>query len=216
MSQVLEENILKALATIVHGDKNIVEKGMVQGLQVQDGHVVFAIVVDPQVGAKAEPIRKAAEEKVYAMDGVLSATVVLTAEKEPGAPTQQGGHNHGHKAPPQQAGPLLPGVKAIIAVASGKGGVGKSTTTVNLALALHAQGLKVGLLDADIYGPSIPRMLGITGEPSSSDGQHLDPMVGHGIKCMSMGFLVEEETPIIWRGPMTQTALMQMLRDIAW
>jgi len=214
MSQVLEENILETLAAIMDGDKNIVEKGMVQGLQVQDGHVVFAIVVDPQVGAKAEPIRKAAEEKVYAMEGVLSATVVLTAEKEAGTPTQHGGHSH--KAPPQKNESLLPGVKAIIAVASGKGGVGKSTTTVNLALALRSQGLKVGLLDADIYGPSIPRMLGISGQPSSSDGEHLDPMEGHGIKCMSMGFLVEEETPIIWRGPMTQTALMQMMRDIAW
>lgn len=214
MSQVLEENILETLATIMDGDQNIVEKGMVQGLQAQDGHVVFAIVVDPQVGAKAEPIRKEAEEKVHAMEGVLSATVVLTAEKDEGAPAQGGGQQQ--QAPAQEDGPLLPGVKAIIAVASGKGGVGKSTTAVNLALALRDQGLKVGLLDADIYGPSVPRMLGITGEPASTDGKHLDPMEGHGIKCMSMGFLVEEETPIIWRGPMTQTALMQMMRDIAW
>jgi len=216
MSQVLEENILETLATIMDGDQNIVEKGMVQGLQVQDGHVIFAIVVDPQVGAKAEPIRKKAEETVHAMEGVLSATVVLTADKEEGAAGQGGAQGGGHQAPAQEGGPLMPGVKAIIAVASGKGGVGKSTTTVNLALALRDQGLKVGLLDADIYGPSVPRMLGITGEPSSSDGQHLEPMQGHGIKCMSMGFLVEEETPIIWRGPMAQTALVQMMRDIAW
>ena len=212
MSQVLEENILETLSTVMDGDKSIVEKGMVQGLQVQDGHVIFAIVVDPQVGAKAEPLRKEAEEKVHAMNGVLSATVVLTADKEEG-PGQQAPQ----QGPAQQGGPLLPGVKAIIAVASGKGGVGKSTTTVNLALALKARGLKVGLLDADIYGPSQPRMLGLVGqEPSSSDGQHLDPMEGHGIKCMSMGFLVEEETPIIWRGPMVQTALQQMMRDVAW
>ena len=214
MSQITEEKILETLATIMDGDQNIVEKGMVQGLQVQDGHVVFAIVVDPQVGAKAEPVRKEAEEKVHALDGVLSATVVLTAEKEEGqgqaAPQQQGGQA------PADDGPLLPGVKALIAVASGKGGVGKSTTTVNLALALRDQGLKVGLLDADIYGPSVPRMLGISGEPNSSDGKRLDPMEGHGIKCMSMGFLVEEETPIIWRGPMTQSALMQMMRDVNW
>ena len=217
MSQVTEEKILETLSNIMDGANSIVAKGMVQGLQVQDGHVVFAIVVDPQVGAKAEPIRKAAEKAVHDMEGVLSATVVLTAEKDEGsAPASGGAQGGGHKAPPPQEGPLLPGVKAIIAVASGKGGVGKSTTTVNLALALRAQGLKVGLLDADIYGPSVPRMLGITGEPSSSDGTRLDPMEGHGIKCMSMGFLVEEETPIIWRGPMTQTALMQMMRDIAW
>ncbi|MBF0248947.1 MAG: iron-sulfur cluster carrier protein ApbC, partial [Alphaproteobacteria bacterium] len=183
------------------------------GLQVQDGHVIFAVVVPPQVGAKAEPIRKEAEEKVHAMDGVLSATVVLTADKD----ADGGGAPQGGKAPiPEKNAPLLPGVKAIIAVASGKGGVGKSTTTVNLALALRDKGLRVGLLDADIYGPSIPRMLGISGDPESSDGQRLDPMVGHGIKCMSMGFLVDEDTPIIWRGPMVQTALTQLMRDVAW
>jgi len=219
MSYINEEEILKILATVMDGDKNIVEKGMVQGLQVQDGHVIFAIVVPPSVGASAEPIRKEAEEKVHAMDGVLSATVVLTAENEggqtSGASSQGGAHQHGG---PKQApeGPLMPGVKAIIAVASGKGGVGKSTTTVNLALALRDKGLKVGLLDADIYGPSMPRMLGIKGEPSSSDGSRLDPMEAHGIKCMSMGFLVEEETPVIWRGPMAQTALIQMMRDVNW
>ncbi|HEY9079444.1 iron-sulfur cluster carrier protein ApbC [Magnetovibrio sp.] len=211
MSQINEEKILETLATIKDGDQNIVEKGMVQGLQVQDGHVIFAIVVPPSVGASAEPIRKEAEEKVHALDGVLSATVVLTAENEGGQAAASG-----QKAPQPKEGPLMPGVKTIIAVASGKGGVGKSTTTVNLALAMRDQGLKVGLLDADIYGPSMPRMLGITGEPSSSDGQHLDPMEGHGIKCMSMGFLVEEETPVIWRGPMAQTALVQMMRDVNW
>ena len=217
MSQINEEKILETLAAIMDGDQNIVEKGMVQGLQVQDGHVIFAIVVPPSVGASAEPIRKEAEETVHALDGVLSATVVLTAENEGGqaAGAPQGGAS-GQKTPQPAEGPLLPGVKTIIAVASGKGGVGKSTTTVNLALALRDQGLKVGLLDADIYGPSMPRMLGITGEPSSSDGTHLDPMEGHGIKCMSMGFLVEEETPVIWRGPMAQTALVQMMRDVNW
>lgn len=210
MPQLLEENIIETLSTVMDGDRSIVDKGMVQGLQVQDGHVIFAIVVDPQVGAQAEPVRKEAEDKVHAMDGVLSVTAVLTADKQEGQGQPQ-------QAPQQEGGPLLPGVKAIIAVASGKGGVGKSTTTVNLALALKAQGLKVGLLDADIYGPSQPRMLGLVGqEPSSSDGQHLDPMEGHGVKCMSMGFLVEEETPIIWRGPMVQTALQQMMRDVAW
>ena len=216
MSQINEEKILETLATIMDGDKNIVEKNMVQGLQVQDGHVIFAIVVPPSVGAKAEPVRKEAEEKVHALEGVLSATVVLTAENEGGQAAPQGGATAKNAPPPAQDAALLPSVKAIIAVASGKGGVGKSTTTVNLALALRDQGLKVGLLDADIYGPSVPRMLGITGEPSSSDGTLLDPMEGHGIKCMSMGFLVEEETPIIWRGPMAQTALVQMMRDVKW
>jgi len=111
---------------------------------------------------------------------------------------------------------LVPGVRTIIAVASGKGGVGKSTTAVNLALALRASGLKVGVLDADIYGPSIPRMLGISGKPTSRDGRVLEPMERHGVKCMSMGFLVAEETPMIWRGPMVMSAIQQMLRDVDW
>lgn len=213
MSQITEEMILEALAGVEENGEDIVSKGMVQGLHTQDGHVVFAIVVDPQVGAAAEPVRKEAEETVKAIPGVLSATVVLTADKEGDAPTASG--NAPYQGPDENA-PLLPDVKSIIAVASGKGGVGKSTTTVNLAMALQSLGLKVGVLDADIYGPSIPRMLGIEGEPSSSDGQRLDPMEGHGIKCMSMGFLVEEDTPIIWRGPMAQTALQQMMRDINW
>jgi len=111
---------------------------------------------------------------------------------------------------------MLPGVRSIIAVASGKGGVGKSTTAANLALGLAAEGHSVGLLDADIYGPSMPRMMGITGQPASADGKTLDPMENYGIKVMSMGFLVDEETPMIWRGPMVQSALEQMMRDVNW
>lgn len=128
------------------------------------------------------------------------------------------GHAHGHSHAPQQpAKPLVPGVRAIIAVASGKGGVGKSTTSVNLALALAAIGRKVGLLDADIYGPSLPRMMGITGKPTTTpDGKTLKPMENYGVKCMSMGFMVAEDTPMIWRGPMVMSALEQMLRDVDW
>ena len=110
----------------------------------------------------------------------------------------------------------VPGVKHLIAVASGKGGVGKSTTAVNLALGFQAIGLKVGILDADIYGPSQPRLLGLTGQPQVGDGKKLKPMEGYGLKVMSMGFLVDEGTPIIWRGPMVVAALNQMLRDVAW
>ncbi|GAA4252904.1 hypothetical protein GCM10022293_29410 [Azospirillum formosense] len=167
------------------------------------------------------------------MPGVLSVTAVLTAHRPAGqgaAPQQGHGHSHGghshggqghshghsHGQQPAEQKPLVPGVRAIVAVASGKGGVGKSTTASNLALAMAANGLKVGLLDADIYGPSMPRMLGISGRPTSRDGKILEPMENYGIKVMSMGFLVAEDTPMIWRGPMVMSALQQMLRDVNW
>ena len=215
MPAIKEEQILQALGSVRDGEQDIVSAGMISGLQIKDGHVAFAIEVEPDRGNQMEPLRKEAEKTVYELEGVLSVSVVLTAEKDNSA--------QGDRTPPQHhpagTGPdaiKMPGVKSIVAVASGKGGVGKSTTSVNLALALSANGLKVGILDADIYGPSVPRMLGIKGEPTSSDGKILDPMEGHGIKCMSMGFLIEEETPVIWRGPMAQTALQQMMRDINW
>ncbi len=217
MSAINEQQILDALKVVKDGENDIVSSNMISGLQIKDGHVAFAIEVDPSRGPQMEPLRKEAEKTVHALDGVLSATVVLTAETPGGGSNTQG---PAQAAPhPAGSGPdavMMPGVKSIVAVASGKGGVGKSTTSVNLALALAADGHKVGILDADIYGPSIPRMLGVSGEPSSSDGKSLDPMIGHGIKCMSMGFLIEEETPVIWRGPMAQTALQQMMRDINW
>ena len=215
MPVVNEEQILEVLGTIKDGDKDIVSAGMISGLQIKDGHVAFAIEVDPERGNQMEPLRKEAEKTVYELDGVLSVTVGLTAEKKNGSHDSETQAQH-HPAGTGPYAIKMPGVKSIVAVASGKGGVGKSTTSVNLALALAAKDLKVGILDADIYGPSVPRMLGVNGEPSSSDGKILDPMEGHGIKCMSMGFLIEEETPVIWRGPMAQTALQQMMRDINW
>ncbi len=211
MPPQIEEKVLQTLKTIMDPDKNvdIVSAGMVIGLQTRDGHVAFSIDVgDPARAKTFEPVRKAAEEAVHALDGILSVTCVLTAERA--APQQ-------NQAPqPAQNAALMPDVKSIVAVSSGKGGVGKSTTSVNLALSLAAKGLKVGLLDADIYGPSIPRMLGITGQPVTHDGKTLEPMENHGIKCMSIGFLIEEDTAMIWRGPMVMGALEQLMRDVNW
>jgi ATP-binding protein involved in chromosome partitioning len=224
MAGVSEQQILDSLKQVIdpNSGKDIVSAGMIKGLQTKDGHVAFAIEVDPDKGARLEPLRKEAEEVVHDLGGVISATVVLTADRSAqgpgqGQPSPSGKPPLDHGGAPGGPVPaLLPGVASIIAVASGKGGVGKSTTAVNLALGLAAGGHKTGLLDADIYGPSMPRMMGITGQPSSSDGTTLDAMENYGVKVMSMGFLVEEDTPMIWRGPMVQSALEQMMRDVSW
>jgi ATP-binding protein involved in chromosome partitioning len=219
---VTEQQILDALAQVRDPEKggDIVSLGMVSGLVVRDGNVGFAIEVEPERGPRLEPLRKAAEQAVEALPGVLSVSAVLTAEAKPrGAPaaprpTGAAAPASGGTAAGKNA--LAPGVRAIVAVASGKGGVGKSTVASNLALAMKANGLSVGVLDADIYGPSMPRMLGISGRPSSSDGKMLRPMQNYGLKCMSIGFLVPEDTPMIWRGPMVMSALQQMLREVEW
>jgi ATP-binding protein involved in chromosome partitioning len=220
MAPVTEQQILEALGHIADPDKgaDVVSLGMVSGLVIRDGNVAFAIEVDRERGPRLEPLRKAAEKAVEALPGVLSVTAVLTAQAPPrGRPTPQ-------PTTPRSAGSAaartarggVPGVGAIIAVASGKGGVGKSTVAANLALGLKANGLRVGVLDADIYGPSMPRMLGISGRPRSRDGKSLIPMENYGLKCMSMGFLVPDDTPMIWRGPMVMSALQQMLREVEW
>jgi ATP-binding protein involved in chromosome partitioning len=218
MSGISEQNVLAALRQVVDPEmgNDIVSLGMVSSVQLREGHVGFTIEVDPQRGPRLEPLRKAAEKAVEALAGVLSVTAVLTAQKAAAAPPPRAPHQHAPGHAHGTAKALVPGVRAIVAVASGKGGVGKSTVAVNLALGLAAIGLRVGLLDADIYGPSMPRMLGIAGKPSSRDGKVLEPMSNYGIKCMSMGFLVAEETPMIWRGPMVMSALQQMLRDVNW
>ncbi|KZD05809.1 iron-sulfur cluster carrier protein ApbC [Oceanibaculum pacificum] len=243
MAQVTEQQILDALRRVQDPDRggDIVSLGMVTGVSVQDGRVSFAIEVDPARGPKLEGLRQEAQKAVEGIAGVQAVSAALTAHSAKagpgpaapkpaprplgGAPTagsRTGGHSHAghsHAAPgaaPTANIPLVPGVRAIVAVASGKGGVGKSTTSVNLALALAAIGRKVGLLDADIYGPSLPRMMGISGKPGSPDGKTLTPMENYGVKCMSMGFMVAEDTPMIWRGPMVMSALEQMLRDVNW
>jgi ATP-binding protein involved in chromosome partitioning len=218
---VTESEVLDALRAVKDPERgqDIVTLSMVGGVQVREGHVAFAIEVARERAAGLEPLRKAAEQAVEALPGVLSVSAVLTAEAAPrGAPRRAEAHTHAQTqhAQAQTQKPLVPGVRAIVAVASGKGGVGKSTTAVNLALGLHANGHTVGVLDADIYGPSMPRMLGISGRPRMADGKRLEPMSNYGIKCMSMGFLVPEDTPMIWRGPMVMSALQQMLRDVDW
>jgi ATP-binding protein involved in chromosome partitioning len=220
MVQVTEAEILNALSLVrdPDQDKDIVSLGIVTGLVIKDGNIGFAIEVDPKRGPHLEPLRKAAEDAVDKVPGVLSVTAVLTAHSS----SSSGGSQPASQQRPQVesssggARELAPGVKAIVAVASGKGGVGKSTTAINLAMALSASGLTVGILDADIYGPSLPRMMGITDKPSSEDGRILQPLEKHGVKCMSIGFLVPEDSPTIWRGPMVMSALEQMLRDVAW
>ena len=219
MAGETESQVIEALRAVKDPDRgdDIVSLGMVTGLTIKQGNVFFSIEVDPKRGPELEPLRRQAVEAVEALADVLSVTAVLTAHREAPAetpPAPAGPQRQAAAAPGQKT--MVPGVKAIVAVASGKGGVGKSTTAVNLALALSNSGRTVGLLDADIYGPSMPRMIGITGKPNSPDGKTLDPMQRFGLKVMSIGFMVDEETPMIWRGPMVQSALSQMLRDVNW
>jgi ATP-binding protein involved in chromosome partitioning len=217
MPAISEDTVRAALADIVEPDsgRDIVSLGLVGGLVVRGPNVGFTLEIQPADAERMEPVRRAAERAVRGLPGVSSVTAVLTAHRDAppaAAATQQ--------APPRataaRADALAPEVAAIVAVASGKGGVGKSTTAVNLALALARLGRSVGILDADIYGPSLPRMMGLSGKPRVRDDKKLEPMENFGVKVMSMGFLVPEDTPMIWRGPMVMGALEQMLRDVAW
>jgi len=220
-----KEQVLAALAAVKGPDgAALPDTGKLSDVVVSDGKVFFSITVDAAVVQRWEPVRKAAEAAVRAVPGVTSALVALTGERAAGAaraappPARPpaGGHGHAHAPRGERGVQGPPGVAAIIAVASGKGGVGKSTTAVNLALGLRDLGLKVGVLDADIYGPSMPKLLGIKGRPETLGGNRLKPMSGYGLTVMSIGFLVEEETPMIWRGPMVMSALTQMLREVEW
>lgn len=239
---VTQHQVLEALKRIKGPDLsgNIVDLGLVSEVLLRDGKAYFSITVPANRAEELEPLRQAAEKVVRDIPGISGVTAVLTAEAAGGGrpaarPESRrvqdararmggggGGHGHSH-GPPQTARPGgsargtgVPGIKHMIAVASGKGGVGKSTTAVNLALAFQANGLKAGILDADVYGPSQPKLLGLSGRPNLGPDKRLTPMVGYGLKCMSMGFMVEEATPVIWRGPMVVQALTQMLRDVDW
>ncbi|MCX7306187.1 MAG: Mrp/NBP35 family ATP-binding protein [Hyphomicrobiales bacterium] len=238
---VTKEAVIDRLKTVNGPDfsGNIVDLGLVSDIFIADRKVFFSITVPAERANEMEPLRAAAERVVKTMPGVAGAMVALTAEKKGGGmeapvrprPTPAAPPAPGPPAPARPSVPAhathapasrtsgrrgVPGIASIIAVASGKGGVGKSTTAVNIALGLAANGLKVGILDADVYGPSMPRLLNIRGKPQTVDGKVMRPMENYGLKVMSIGFLVEEETPMIWRGPMVMSALAQMLREVEW
>lgn len=222
---------------------NIVDLGLVSDIFIKDRHAYFSITIPADRAEELEQLRLAAEQVVSTIEGVSSATAVLTAEKSSGASrtsdtgntVRDSGHSRvpvaksestagdaadrgraaGDTRPTAKA-QAIPGIKHIIAVASGKGGVGKSTVAVNLALGLQTVGLKVGIFDADIYGPSQPRLLGITAKPQTVDGKSITPLEGWGLKVVSMGFFLDEDAPVVWRGPMVISALNEFLRATDW
>jgi ATP-binding protein involved in chromosome partitioning len=215
---VSKDQVLQALSSVSlpASGTPLPQSGRLTDIVIEGGRVVFAILIDPTEAKAMEPVRAAAEAAVKRLPGITQVLAGMTAEK----PMAGGG---GGAAPAARPGSPaaskatdIPGVRHVIAVASGKGGVGKSTTACNLSLGLAALGLKVGILDADIYGPSVPKLFGLSGRPRVLDGRILEPLDGYGIKVMSIGFLVEEEAPMIWRGPMVMSAITQMLREVAW
>jgi ATP-binding protein involved in chromosome partitioning len=235
---VTQQQVLDGLAR-VQSPRGVAltNAGVLSAISVSDGKVFFSINVEASEARGWESTRAEAEAAVRAIPGVTTVMVALTAERKAGAtpppaqPPQPHRHSHGpgqgvqpaaaHRPPQSPGSPMakqaeIPGISAVIAVASGKGGVGKSTTAVNLALGLRDLGLRVGLLDADIYGPSVPRLTGIREKPTLDADKKMIPINRFGLAIMSIGFLVEEETAMIWRGPMVMSAITQMLRDVAW
>ena len=210
MAQVTKDDVLAVLKRIAapDGRGNIVSAGLVSEIAVTNGTVMFALTTSPQHARSMEMLRGAVEKAVSSIPGVTKAMVALTAERD--APAKP--------AAAAARGSALPGIRHLIAVASGKGGVGKSTTAANLALGLSALGLRVAVLDADVYGPSMPKLFGLTGKPDPADAEvkKMMPMRRYGVELMSIGFLVPEDTPMIWRGPMVMSALTQLLRETQW
>ena len=217
-----QAEILRALQSVKLPDgRALTESGRLTEVMVRDGRVIFAIAVEQSEVNTFEPVRLAAENAARGVAGVTQALVGLTGERPQGssraAPARPAPQQRLNEAPKAPNRPIeLPGIKHIIAVASGKGGVGKSTTSANLAISLAGLGLKVGMLDADIYGPSQPKLFGLSGKPRVSADRKIEPHERYGVKVMSIGFLVDEDQAMIWRGPMVMSALTQMLRDVNW
>jgi ATP-binding protein involved in chromosome partitioning len=227
---VTQQQVLDCLAKVRSPrGVSLSEANVLSPVSVADGKVFLSINVDAAEVRAWESVRAEAETAIRAIPGVTAAMIALTAERKAGSAAPRAPHQHApgvqpvsaHRPPSGAASPMarqaeIPGIAAVIAVASGKGGVGKSTTALNLALGLRDLGLRVGLLDADIYGPSVPRLTGIREKPQLNDDRKMIPIARFGLAIMSIGFLVEEDTAMIWRGPMVMSAITQMLRDVAW
>jgi ATP-binding protein involved in chromosome partitioning len=213
MAELTKERLVDELKRIAapDGRGSIVSAGLVGEIAIQQGHVMFALSASQATMASMEQLRRFVSDTVAAVPGVKKVTVALTADKSPAL-------GRGPTAAPARSNQSVQGITHLIAVASGKGGVGKSTTAINIALALKALGQRVAVLDADIYGPSMPKLFGLTGKPlaSDADGKRMKPMSRYGIEVASIGFLIEEDTPMIWRGPMVMSALTQLLREVEW
>ena len=213
-SQIVEEKIIKTLSEVKNADGSAVfDAKSISSVVIKDGHIGFTIEIAPEQADRAKELKDLAEAAILSLEGTLSATAMLTAHRQ-AAPQQTAPQQAAPQQTTQRASTYKP-AKHVIAVASGKGGVGKSTTSINLALALSAKGMKTGILDADIYGPSLPRLIGQNKKPQTQDKKIL-PIEAWGLQTMSIGYLVEEDAPTIWRGPMVMSALEQMLRDVAW
>ena len=208
-----EQEIRNALSLLKgpDGKTPFLRSGIFGGVSIQGDKVYVSLIATPAEVKALEPLRAAVEQAILSIKGIEKALITFTAERPP-----QAGAAPGPRAQGAQARALVPGVKHIVAVASGKGGVGKSTVSTNLALALARIGLKVGILDADIYGPSLPKLFGLHQKPEIDENKIMQPLQAHGVKVMSIGFMVEEETPMIWRGPMVMSALQQMMREVNW
>jgi len=215
MSELTRERVLDALKTLADpiSGQDLVAAGLVRGLVVDAGRVRFVMEVSAQMADRVEPVRAEAEALLKSLDGAEEVMVVMTAQRQ-AAPAPELNQRRG---PSEAAGPeKIPGIDRIIAIASGKGGVGKSTVSANLACALAAEGRRVGMLDADVYGPSQPRMLGVSGRPASPDGKIILPMRNHGVTMMSIGLMTNDDQAVVWRGPMLMGALQQMMTQVQW